>query len=878
MIQQPLQAFFMSDPLIGKTLKDAYLIESALADGGMGVVYLAEQMSLGRKVVLKVLRPNFDDEDFIELFLREARINSQLNHPNVVSVFDFGKTDEGITFLAMEYLNGHTLNDIVAASKGLSLAKTMWVMEQICSAVHAAHKLDIVHRDLKPNNVMVSSLSGDGMVAKILDFGISKPLAEQDLKYTQMGMVMGTPAYLAPEQIMGQRNIDIRADIYALGAILYYVVSGTAPYKGASSEIIMNRQLTSEPLALEDSQLHDAQTMCLVPVITRAMALEREGRYPDVGSFWNDILEHASDYKHTTLPNEEKALEATRYQLVFKGDIDSSSDKETLRPKLQKALKFNDKQAEALFSGRRIIIRKNLTKESAEKMREQLLRVGALGEIEEMHDATRIISRDERASLSHSLPNSLSNSLPSVGMVEAISLSDIRAASKIVHQEKSRAYGNQVPVEHGSENKSAKKSKFSRTASLVFIPCLALLVMVFSIYLYPPFRYQISDMFWYSVRGNEIPRGVSRNTIKIGISAAFSGSAREIGQSMRVGINAYFLSINNAGGVHGRQLKLVELDDGYEPEQALKNVESFLDPSAGVFSLLGNVGTPTAKAILPKILEAKMLQFGTFSGSPILRNNPPDRYIFNYRASYAEETYALIQYFVSELELEPKKIGVFYQNDSYGLAGLIGVEEALHGYNVSHNEIIKANYVRNTSQVERAVSYFLGHTEPLEAIVMVSTYAASAAFIHQMRKSGYSGVFANVSFVGSLALVERLDEIGQPGEGVIVSQVVPPYSSYATGVLKYREDLEKYFPGEAPNFVSLEGYIIASIFIEALNRSGRHFNTERVIDALETVNGYDLGIGTKINFSLSDHQGSHRVWGTVIDSNNEYQSIKLVDE
>ena len=220
-------------------------------------------------------------------------------------------------------------------------------------------------------------------------------------------------------------------------------------------------------------------------------------------------------------------------------------------------------------------------------------------------------------------------------------------------------------------------------------------------------------------------------------------------------------------------MKLIELDDGYEPNRALANVKSFLDSDNGVFALLGNVGTPTAKAILPELLENSTIVFGTFSGSSILRNSPPDRYVFNYRASYDEETAALINYYVNELEIPAEKVAVFYQNDSFGLAGLRGVETALHKHGISHDTITKASYERNTSQVNHAVELFTEAGDNIEAFILVSTYAASAEFIKQMKQSGFNGKFANLSFVGSSALVERLQEIGVPGEGVLISQVVP---------------------------------------------------------------------------------------------------------
>src|SRR5690606_16765833 len=177
----------------------------------MSRVYLAHQLRLSRTVVIKMLLPGFNDEDFIQMFLREARVNSNLNHPNIVGVFDFGSTDDGLVFLAMEYLQGATLADVVLGQRGLTLGNIVWLLEQLCAAISAAHQHQVVHRDLKPGNVMVAQLSGSTTVVKVVDFGISKPMDEENLRHTQMGAVMGTPGYLAPEQIMG-RGIDHRAD------------------------------------------------------------------------------------------------------------------------------------------------------------------------------------------------------------------------------------------------------------------------------------------------------------------------------------------------------------------------------------------------------------------------------------------------------------------------------------------------------------------------------------------------------------------------------------------------------------------------------------------------------------------------------------------
>ncbi|WP_425456691.1 ABC transporter substrate-binding protein [Aliikangiella marina] len=602
------------------------------------------------------------------------------------------------------------------------------------------------------------------------------------------------------------------------------------------------------------------------------MQLGREQRYQDVNSFWTDITEYARGEKSKPIQKSTAAGEATRYYFVYRGELAQGVSQQQASLNFHKNFGYSSKQIAKLFSGKPIVVRKNISYEKANAIAEKFKLQGAIGKIEEMQDATRIVTR----------PGKITSTLPSVSRLEAISLADIKAAADKLELEQPGFERDESPSKINAQsisnvslsiaNKTSTQSNFARN----LVVTLAIVTIISaSVWLYMPWRYQMLDFYHYSILENPIPRGVTSERIDIGMSAAFSGSAREIGHSMRTGINAYFQYINQQGGIHGRQIKLVELDDGYEPQRALANMDSLLDPQLGAFALLGNVGTPTAKAILPVLLDNKTIVFGTFSGSSILRNNPPDRYVFNYRASYADETSALIDYYTNELEIPASRIAIFFQNDSYGLAGVHGVETALHKKGISHDSIVKASYERNTAQVSDAVELLSAPEQSIDAIVMVSTYAASAEFIKQMQLKGYQGKFANVSFVGSTALVERLQEIGVSGNDVLISQVVPPFNSYATGVLKYREHLNAYFPGEKPNFISLEGYIVAQIFCEALIRAGRHLDTEIVVEALESIKDFDLGIGSPVSFSLSNHQGSHRVWGTKIDTEGNFELVEL---
>ncbi|MCJ8332256.1 MAG: ABC transporter substrate-binding protein [Lentisphaeria bacterium] len=372
---------------------------------------------------------------------------------------------------------------------------------------------------------------------------------------------------------------------------------------------------------------------------------------------------------------------------------------------------------------------------------------------------------------------------------------------------------------------------------------------------------------------------VTKDSIRLGMTAAFSGPSKELGHSMKIGIETRLNEINDAGGIHGRKISLLPLDDGYEPEKALKNIKLLLskNTSKSVFALIGNVGTPTAKVILPETNKNKMLLFGTFSGAKLLRNDPSDKYVFNYRASYTNETEALVRYFVDVNNLKANKIAVFYQDDSYGKDGFEGIKRALHERGVVHDgEIKSATYKRNTIDVDEAVKHLIEVKESIDAIIIIGSYKASALFTKKMRREFYIGKIANVSFVGSKALASEFKLLGKEfGEGIIVSQVVPYYDSESEGVIKYREALEKYHPNEKPNFVSLEGYIIASIFCEALQINGPELTTESLIKALYEIDNLDLGIGPTISFTKSNHQASRYVWGARLNAKGDYEHIQF---
>jgi branched-chain amino acid transport system substrate-binding protein len=337
--------------------------------------------------------------------------------------------------------------------------------------------------------------------------------------------------------------------------------------------------------------------------------------------------------------------------------------------------------------------------------------------------------------------------------------------------------------------------------------------------------------------------GVSDREVVVGQFAAFSGAAGQLGQRMRTGIEVHFKAVNAQGGINGRQLKLVSRDDGYEPEKAKGAVKALIEEDK-VFALVGSVGTPTGLAAVPILTQAGVPLVGMFTGAQALRE-PFNRHVFHVRASYFDETERIVQHLTT---LGMTKIAVFYQNDSYGKAGLEGVERALARRQLK--TVATGTVERNSTEVGKAMEGILGVVP--EAIVQISAYKSCAAFIRQARAKGYGGQFFNVSFVGSKALA---DELGDAGIGVVISQVVPfPYIPSTALVREYQQRMAEAGEKEL-DFSSLEGYLTAKVFAEGLRRAGRNLTRDSLISGLESMREVNLG-GFMVNYGPHNHMGS----------------------
>jgi len=351
--------------------------------------------------------------------------------------------------------------------------------------------------------------------------------------------------------------------------------------------------------------------------------------------------------------------------------------------------------------------------------------------------------------------------------------------------------------------------------------------------------------------------GVTAKTILLGQSAAFSGPAAQLGIQMNIGTKAYLDHINAQGGVFGRRILLKTRDDRYESNLCVETTKKLIEEDK-VFALISYVGTPTTAAAMPILTAAKVPLVGPFTGAELLRA-PVNRYIFNVRASYYDETEKIVEQLVSTGN---KKIAVFYQDDSYGQAGLKGVEIAMNKRNLKISALGKVK--RNTVNVADAVKS-INAAQP-DGVVMISAYTSIAEFVRQMKRAGSTTQFHNVSFVGSKALSDALKE---EGYGVAISQVVPyPWSPSIQIVKEYQQILSAAGHKDF-NFSSLEGFIVGKVMVEGLRRAGKNLTRERLIGALESMKNVDLG-DFVVSFSSTNHSGSKYVDLTMIGRSGKF--------
>ncbi|MBI3183873.1 MAG: serine/threonine protein kinase [Myxococcales bacterium] len=269
----------LASELVGKVLDGRYQVEAILGQGGMGMVFEAIQTSVHRPVAVKTLHPALAAApQFFERFRREAEIASRLRHPNIITIFDFGRTEDGTCYYVMELLEGESLKQIVKRDGPMSLRRSVGVIEQAAKGLAHAHKQNVIHRDLKPHNIMIQSLDGQDFV-KVLDFGLVKALeADEDEQLTSTGQVLGTPQYMPPEQAGGE-TVDQRSDLYSLAGVFYYCLTGTSPFGANTVRKALNAALTQTVPPVGTHRKGAPVPKAVDEFARKAMAREKEDRY-----------------------------------------------------------------------------------------------------------------------------------------------------------------------------------------------------------------------------------------------------------------------------------------------------------------------------------------------------------------------------------------------------------------------------------------------------------------------------------------------------------------------------------------------------------------------------------------------------------------------
>jgi len=361
--------------------------------------------------------------------------------------------------------------------------------------------------------------------------------------------------------------------------------------------------------------------------------------------------------------------------------------------------------------------------------------------------------------------------------------------------------------------------------------------------------------------------GVSADKIVFGQATALEGPASALGLGMKIGLEAAFAEVNQAGGVKGRKLVLKSVDDGYEPTKSIEAVKKLLEEDK-VFAIAGPVGTPTAAAIQPIATAAGAPFIGAFTGAEFLRE-PYKPLVMNIRASYFQETEAMVEHLTKDLGAS--KIAIMYQDDAFGQAGLAGVKKALDKRQMQLAG--EGTFERNTVAVKAAL-LAIKKVEP-QAVIMISPYKPAAEFIKLAKQIKLDATFVNISFVGSDALAK---ELGPVGAGVVITQVVPfPKDAAIPVVGRYQASLKASAPEAQPGFVSLEGYLVGRAIIMALEKVSGDPTRQALVEAVQKAGTFDLG-GFKLAYSPTSNRGSDQVFLTVIQPDGSFKAVDRLEK
>lgn len=345
---------------------------------------------------------------------------------------------------------------------------------------------------------------------------------------------------------------------------------------------------------------------------------------------------------------------------------------------------------------------------------------------------------------------------------------------------------------------------------------------------------------------------------------AETGPAGDLGRRVRAGVETAFDEANRLGGVRGRTFTLTVRDDAYKPSETGPLMRELVADES-IIGIVGNVGTPTAAVSVPVIQQHKIPFIGAYSGAPLLRRQPLDPWIFNFRAGYDQEFTSIVDGLIDSLHVKPEEIAFFSQRDLFGDSGYDAAIKSLRARGLKdERSIVHARYERNTLDVETCVADMINSPVEIKAVVMIGVYKPSARFIQLMKQNGLNPLFVNISFVGAESL---LAELGQDAEGVLVTQVVPQLCNDTPSTLAFRAALCKrgLSAQTDANYAAFEGYLVGRMIVRAIDRYPQEVRTrDDLRSAMESLGNFNLGKDLPLKISPKEHQANNRVWLSVI--------------
>lgn len=732
----------LATELTGSVIKGIYRLHERLGAGGANLVFRATHLESDKTVAFKVLLTTAGTAA-AERFVKEGRILHALRQASIVQVQDTGYTPQGLLFYTMEYLDGEPLDRYLADRRPLAVDKVAALMAQICAGVHAAHLNHVVHRNLTPASILMV-----GGEPRILSFGNGEVLDRGEADDDGVASV----AFAAPEVISGLGDASTASDIYSLGALFYFVLTGHAGYEGTGPGKDPSR---SSSIATEFESL--GYPKGFADIGEMAMAVKPEKRF-------SSASELAQAIDRGGLLRKQEPVIPTPIVL-------DEPSKPMWEEEEEEKPGWPD-----LF-----------------KRRDVLIGIGGV--------AVLLIAVLFWSILGPLLGN------------------------------------NDVEVAVPSVAIDAKK--------------LAALSA-------PP------------------RQGVTPRSVRIGFSGALSGPLAELGQSFSRGLEAAVRSSNQEGGVAGRRIELVTLDDKNLPELAAKNARQLLDDDQ-VFAAVAASGPVAVSQTAAHFAGRRFVLFGAASGSAILRQPPARPHVFNFRASLQQELRALVSYLVKGRRARIQDLAVVVQADYWHDAEAAAFRDLLgefgHPHPESHPIVVHPDY---TSRINRTFKELMRLVPEQSALIVVTSPEPAASLIARVRKQHPLLEIACVSTVGDQAFAEKLGDLAEEhAANVVVTQVVPHFLSGARVFERYRRDLKLAFPAQSIGFGSLEGYLVGRLLTEALHQAGQELNTARLVDLLENRGQIDLGFGNPCGFTPRDHQCLHRVWGTRLDVSGRAEVLDL---